>query len=720
MGIRLLLQKRVAMTAAAFLVVASFLVAALMAQDTYAALAKAPYSTAEINAKLYGGVQQAIDWDRQCYDGVREERRAGHPPRQSINGAPSYKGKQWLSMADTATKNNSARTAPIVVDYGTKSVPLQLNMVKFLCAGLVSPDGAGADYKYTDKRVVRSLSNANDRRPNPMGGGTNWPALTDTRFRIDNIQVVQGDGHISGTAVGKYIGTARQSTTRYWFATPTKFSYVSNSPDGITEDVEVKIRFTLRGYNTYYYNTYQCIENNLYTYPPRKLNINRCHQNSVTLSIRIHVRNIFKLTPTATLNQNSIEAGGSAPVGNSVAQTDVGPNSDPTDWRLTKYVYAPGRTLSTAEKKARDSGSDPCDAFTSSQRSDCDTVQRNEKMVFRNPMTAFDPQYIYTAPGDIPPGSKVCFVASVSKPTPAATPVWRHSAMVCMVVSKKPKIQVWGGDVSVRGRIETSTTIKDVAGTKRTFGSWVEYGALSVGPNSRFASGSGTNGTTNDNQAAWSTLTFANKDDLGADAFGNYTTPTNFPPAPNIAAYFGASQNKQATGGSVNLADLTFDTGKSARVYTAGNLTITGGNIPAGKSAVIMASGTVTIRGNISYSGATLHSLTDIPQVVIIANDINIRDSVTRVDAWLVASGTVNTCYNFSGNLTTEKCDEELVVNGPVVTDRLLLNRTAGKDGGDPAERFNLRADAFLWARLQAVGNNKAQTVYSVELPPRF
>jgi hypothetical protein len=63
-------------------------------------------------------------------------------------------------------------------------------------------------------------------------------------------------------------------------------------------------------------------------------------------------------------------------------------------------------------------------------------------------------------------------------------------------------------------------------------------------------------------------------------------------------------------------------------------------------------------------------------------------------------------------------------VNGPVVTGKLVLNRTAGSgtgaQSGDPAERFNLRPDAFLWARLQATGNDKAQTVYSTELPPRF
>ncbi|HEU4715637.1 MAG TPA: hypothetical protein VFS14_02290, partial [Candidatus Saccharimonadales bacterium] len=110
--------------------------------------------------------------------------------------------------------------------------------------------------------------------------------------------------------------------------------------------------------------------------------------------------------------------------------------------------------------------------------------------------------------------------------------------------------------------------------------------------------------------------------------------------------------------------------------------------------------------------------------VVIIANNINIHGNVRQIDAWLVASGTINTCNDFTGNLTSNKCNQPLAVNGPVVTNRLVLNRTAGSgtgaQSGDPAERFNLRPDAFLWAQLQASGNDKAQTVYSTELPPRF
>jgi hypothetical protein len=681
-------------------------------QQANAALSTPPYTTAELNAKLYGGVQQAIDWDRMCYDDLRANRRAGMPPRQAINSAPSYRALQWMSLRDTATQNNSSRTAPIVVDYGTTSVPLQLNIVKFLCAALVSPDGAGADFAYTNFRVVRNLNNANDRAPNPMGGNTNWPALTDTRFRIDDIDVVQGNGRITGTAVGKYIGTARQSNTRYWFAEPVDFDFVSNSPNGLTEDTEVKVRFTLRGYNTYYYNTYQCYENgNEYMYPPDPIDIRRCDQGTVTLSIRIQIRSQFDLTPTATLNgQSSIEPGGTANVTNRVAKEAGGTDSDPTDWRLTEYVYGPGSAPNAAAKTARDSAGNPCAAFTAAGRSVCRDAQRNANAVFRNASTTFTPGYTYTAPGNLPAGSSVCFVASVSEPTQSAAPVWRHSAMVCMLVSVKPKVQVWGSDVRVRGDIETSTSTAN----NLLFGSWVEYGAFSVGQNTDFASGSGLNGgSATPNQEMWSKLTFANVDDSQVAQFGSFTLLTVTP----LAAQF--MNNQGAVGYSPNLGLLQSGT------YKMTNGTVNASAIGAGKSIIIVASGTVTIQGNITYDGGPFNNINQLPQVVIIANQINIAGSVSRVDGWLVTTGandSINTCSDRAVNapLNSTVCNTKLTVNGPVSTSHLHLRRTASANPNDSAELFNLRPDAYLWAQLQANQGGKARTVYTTELPPRF
>src|SRR5690606_33188762 len=100
---------------------------------------------------------------------------------------------------------------------------------------------------------------------------------------------------------------------------------------------------------------------------------------------------------------------------------------------------------------------------------------------------------------------------------------------------------------------------------------------------------------------------------------------------------------------------------------------------------------------------------------------------------WLVATGTgadgrINTCgaggVNESTNPTALQCANPLRVNGPVITNHLILHRTAGAgagtSAGDPAEIFNLRPDAYIWASNLPGSYNKARTVMTTELPPRF
>lgn len=439
----------------------------------------------------------------------------------------------------------------------------------------------------------------------------------------------------------------------------------------------------------------------------------------------------YTLTPHVdSISPTAIEAGSKMTINSSVDNVGQS-NSQTTKWEITQINVNPGKQA-PHENNAGANPNAPCQSGGGSASGDyfkdgnstCKNVKKGSGIFnLGAPSPNLKPLASAIDIGDLPVGTRVCFALSV-QPHSNTDARWMHSPPVCTVVGKKPKVQIWGGDIAVRGQIETSTTVKNVGGTK-VFGSWVEYGAFSVGVNNRFASGSGLNNQTNNAQTAWSKLTFANVDEFGASAFGNYTSASNFRPAPGVASYFASLPNKQAVGGaSVDLGSLTFATGAAPVVRTAGNLTITGGAIPAGRSVVIMATGTVTITGNITYTSGALSSIRDIPQVVIIANNINIRDNVKQVDSWLVAATTINTCYNFAGSLNSNKCNNTLAVNGPVVTNHLILNRTAGGDSGaqsgDPAERFNLRPDAYLWAQLQASGNNKAQTVYSTELPPRF
>lgn len=413
-------------------------------------------------------------------------------------------------------------------------------------------------------------------------------------------------------------------------------------------------------------------------------------------------------------------------------QTGVNNNgntrSNPTQWEITKMIVQPGQTAPNEGGSVVHSGTAPCEGgggaasgnYFQNGGTTCENVAKNTGRFPVGSPSSLQPSVSGVEVGDLPVGTRICFALSV-QPRSSSSSQWAHSVPVCTVVGKKPKVQVWGNDLAVRGRVETSTTIK----SGQTFGSWVEYGVFATGPVNRFASGAGLNGQTNNNQSAWSKFTFANVNASGGAAFGSFTSPANFRPMSNAATFFDSLPNRSPVGGSsVDVGSLTFATGSPTQVRTAGDLTITGGGIGRGQSVVIVATGTVTITGNITYTEDTLNRINDIPQVVIVADAINIQDNVSRIDAWLVSENTINTCANFSGNLTSEKCNTKLEVNGPVVTDRLLLNRTAGSGSGDesddPAEQFNLRPDAFLWARLQASGNNKAQTVYTVELPPRF
>ena len=312
-------------------------------------------------------------------------------------------------------------------------------------------------------------------------------------------------------------------------------------------------------------------------------------------------------------------------------------------------------------------------------------------------------------------GTRVCVgirITSANAVTNVSSTAWD---IHCTSIGKKPRVQVWGGDIRTRGDVETSTGTVDDNGTNKTFGSWVEYGALSVGVNQNFASGSGlNNGAGNANQDAWSNLTFANTDESGAPAYGGYTLP----PIASVAGQFMATPSSGVPFQS-NLNALPSGT------YRVGDATITQSDIAEGKSIIVIASGTVTIQGNISYANGPFDAVGKIPQVVIVANKINIAGSASQVDSWLITTGNdgaINTCSDrpLNAPLNASVCNAKLTVNGPVVTQHLHLRRTAGSGPNDSAELFNLRADAYIWAQRQSSGAGKAQTVNVTELPPRF
>lgn len=458
----------------------------------------------------------------------------------------------------------------------------------------------------------------------------------------------------------------------------------------------------------------------------------------------------YSLTPSVAIDRTAGESGEPVVVTPTVDNSGSVTSTN-TYWSLSTMSLEPGTPVPAGLTPSDNGGAaavntaKPCQFYASRGANDC----KNEAGTTGTTGFAVGTTTIgsITLPvGDYVAGTKVCYALSVYSYNEAtgANQRWAHSGAICLVVAKKPKVQVQGGDLvvgktysGVTGAalavVKGSTTNKNVSGTPRTFGSWVEYGIFATGAITGIGSSSAyaAPGMQSATVCRASILSFTNAGSslCGAAPIGGYQTTRTIP---DVAKSFAidAATPSFGTNPTINLASPGVQ-----KLYTAsGNVTITGGAIGKGEWIVLNApNATVTITGNITYTSELLQSVGDIPQVVIIAKNINIIDTVTQVDAWLIAKGTVagadgklNTCSTVAetAQLTIASCNRPLVVNGPVMAQSLLLRRTAGSGAGaasdDPAEIFNLRPDAYLWAGTHATGNGRVQTVYMTELPPRL
>lgn len=258
--------------------------------------------------------------------------------------------------------------------------------------------------------------------------------------------------------------------------------------------------------------------------------------------------------------------------------------------------------------------------------------------------------------------------------------------------------------------------------------------------------GSLYNNTTID-QCALSPLTFSNLTPLSRNEFissaschdsalGGYSLSTT---TPNVRSNFvGLAANN-------NLPNNDLASVQSG-VYSSGNVNLTSSStIPDNRSIIIISSGTVTIGSDIITKLDNVTSIDQISQIIIVANEIDIKSNVQRVDAWLVAKtydsnnnatekGILNTCYDPSDNiisdsssishLNSDVCNKQLTINGPVSADKIFFYRTAGSDVGsesESAETINLPASTFLWSKVREKGADSAvTTVYQTEKPVRY
>ena len=371
---------------------------------------------------------------------------------------------------------------------------------------------------------------------------------------------------------------------------------------------------------------------------------------------------------------------------------------------------------------------------------------------------------------DASAGDYMCFVVSVYPASSGTDKMmqssgddkWFISAPACKMIAKKPSFQVWGGNVYSNGDMSSTvsqkhnlyqiTNYSPQGSGLSHFGSWVEEAILSNGKVEQIASGAamgrnnsssvyGTNSydfCTNQialtiaNYSTTSTICGNNKVAGGnanlhilsqlRSALVDYLLPTNREDIGTSSVYLSSDTGKEIKSG----------TGRNIRyIYRNGALAISGGYITTDGAQIVQATGGISINGDISYNDtAMMSSMWQAPKAIIYANgDIRISCNVSRVDAILIATGTVYTCDSYSGDDGTSNPgyrSTQLKINGMVIANKLEMGRTfgnaVGDKSGEPAEIINYDTSGLIWEYSMAdSGESGAMTtVYQRELAPRY
>lgn len=398
------------------------------------------------------------------------------------------------------------------------------------------------------------------------------------------------------------------------------------------------------------------------------------------------------------------------------------------EWRLTEVVFSPGVDTSKWKDSSSTGMSDPCELLGGNKY--CKDVSSKKGD------TIFPSSYgVHKAgkrEGGVPAAAgvddEICYMLSVRSYSSdsrhadgSAKSPWRYSKLICRIIGKRPKVQIWGADVRSEGDVKTN--ISTMAGN--TYGAWSEYGIMSGG---RVMSSSGAGLASSAAGAPgvlqprdYNKLTFSNNDESKLGYFGG--------------PFSSSLPSTQKADGDV--AGPVLDLESGYYVHT-GDLDIDGGEVSKGKQLKIEVKGTVTITGDIFYEDTSYSKLEDLPQLIIRATSIVVNSNVSQVDAWLIATNPtasstpstpavkkyVSTCNNvqdISSNM--QDCGGRLQVNGLISTDQLYLRRTYGADENDlgsPAEVVNLRPDVYLWSYAESKRSGAIRTMHLNELPPRF
>lgn len=450
--------------------------------------------------------------------------------------------------------------------------------------------------------------------------------------------------------------------------------------------------------------------------------------------------------------------------------------SSPTNWRIIEFRTSDINNAKAVVPKNRSGGSGDCpelNSFGIAGFSGCGIVSAGNQV-----FTIGDASFSYTRPAQLDPvGTNICYVSAVGSPTHTGSPAWRYSDVSCTTVVKSPKVQFLNGDLTVgRHRLTDGPPpcTPPVAGASiqatgapslapppvNIYGSWVEYGAFATGT----ITGFGTAAYADSGSSSHTKLMFGNTPTRGnySYAAGCLSNPFDLIKEPDVnyidtqATDLRLNELFSTPPYNTSAADKTGYVANNAAGTNPKDVVINQSPSPASplddsfggfraRDIIIYAKkgagtcgtagvgGNITINTDINYAKTGYGDINELPRIILLADcNIIINDNVKRVDAWLISKQAVETCSAatglkfFDSTVTHLDCTNQLIINGPVQADRLLLWRTHGSDLTDPvtsreaAEIYNLRPDQLLSTYARGRDAGKPHTVYQTDLPPLY
>lgn len=448
--------------------------------------------------------------------------------------------------------------------------------------------------------------------------------------------------------------------------------------------------------------------------------------NNATNEACVYVPYEFNITPCIQIEKIRNCSGGDLDIpvdgkippdpndGEEIRVPEDGTVTSPVRYKITTWrVSADKENFQTYNSKRDNENSDTCSASNYYYQDyqgieSCRVVKEDNSGKSYNKDTKVA-DYIPAIEDGVEPGTRYCVALSISPYKMDANQTreqqaqnsrqWRHSAPICIKAVKKPKVQFWGNGVFSKSGIRTS-----LSSTRHgLFGSWVEFEGISGLKNRDFRTESSQN-----------TRKLAIEDYISTSSFGQGRSSIDSIIS-NISSRFPRNKVDNA----------------NTKVEVFNNTNTKLGSFEADRPTRIVYGKNIRISGNVINADRTVNRDSDFRQIIIIADgDITIDQGVTRVDAWLISRGNINTCavdgLQNSNNVNTKNCNAQLNIRGGTISNNLRLWRTAGSDGiakerlTSPAEIINQSADTFLWAQNQSGGEGKIVTTYTKELPVRY